>query len=227
MVPSAMFSWLRHLPDRMLHHTRRRAAIRTLQEGLRPSHILILCHGNICRSPFAAELLQRQLLRSRVAVRIRSGGFLASGRGAPPEAQEAASYWNIDLTAHRSRHASPELIRGADLIVVMEPAQRWVVAARFGRPMRDVVVLGDLDLRPAATRAIPDPWGRAPAAYVGSYARIARCIAVLAALLRRLPAGAAASSERANHWPTRTNGNRASEIASITPGFQSTSLNSS
>jgi len=227
MVPRAMFGWLRHLPDRMLHRPRRRAAIRTLQEGLRPSHILILCHGNICRSPFAAELLQRQLLRSRVDVQIRSGGFLASGRAAPSEAQEAASYWNIDLTSHRSRHVSPELIRGADLIVVMEPVQRWVVAARFGRPMRDVLVLGDLDLQPVASRAIPDPWGRAPAAYEGSYARIARCIAVLAAVLRRLPAGAAASSECANHWPRRASGSSASEIASITPGFQSASLNSS
>lgn len=226
MGPAALLHWLRHLPDRLLHRTRRRAAIRTLQEGLRPSQILILCHGNICRSPFAAELLQRQLLRSRVEVRIRSAGFLASGRPAPPEALEAASNWNIDLTSHRSARVSAELLRGADLIVVMEPVQRWVVAARFSRPMRDVLVLGDLDLQPAASRAIPDPWGRARAAYEGSYARIARCVAVLAALLRRLPAGAAAS-ERAIHWPNRTSGSTASEIASINPGFQSASLNSS
>ena len=219
-------SWLRHLPDRLLHRTRRRAAIRTLLEGLRPSQILFLCHGNICRSPFAAELLQRQLLRSRVEVQVRSAGFLASGRASPPEAQEAASYWNIDLTSHRSRQVSAELLRGADLIVVMEPVQRWVVAARFSRPMRDVLVLGDLDLRPAASRAIPDPWGRSPAVYEGSYARIARCVAVLAALLRRLPAGAAAS-ERAIHRPSPTSGIKTSEIASITPGFESANLNSS
>lgn len=221
-----MLRWLRHLPDRLLHRTRRRAAIRSLQEGLRPSDILILCHGNICRSPFAANLLQQQLLRSRVEVRIRSAGFLASGRAAPPEAQEAASHWNIDLTSHSSRQVSAELLGEADLIVVMEPVQRWVVAARFGHPMRDILVLGDLDLRPAASRAIPDPWGQAPAAYQGSYARIARCVTVLAALLRRLPAGAAAS-ECAIHWPSRTSGSSASEIASINPGFQSASLNSS
>ena len=226
MATGAMLPWLRHLPDRLLHRTRRRAAIRTLQEGLRPDHILFLCHGNICRSPFAANLLQRQLLRSQIEVRIQSAGFLASGRASPPEAQEAASYWNVDLTPHRSRQVSAQLLGEADLIVVMEPVQRWVVAARFSRPMRDVLVLGDLDLRPAASRAIPDPWGRAAAAYEGSYARIARCVAVLAALLRGLPAGAAAS-ERAIHWPSRTSGSSASEIASITPGLQSASLNSS
>ena len=227
MGPRALLRWLRHLPDRVLHHTRRRAAIRTLQEGLRPSHILVLCHGNVCRSPFAAELLQRQLLRSRVEVGIRSAGFLASGRASPPEAQQAAGSWNIDLTPHRSREVSAELLREADLIVVMEPAQRWVVAARFSRPMRDVLVLGDLDLRPTASRAIPDPWGQAAAAYECSYARIARCVAVLAALLLRLPAGAAAASDCAIRWPSRTSGSRASEIASTTPGFQSASLNSS
>lgn len=221
-----MLRWLRHLPDRLLHRTRRQAAVRTLREGLRPRHILVLCYGNICRSPFAAELLQRQLLRSRVDLQIRSAGFLTSGRGSPPEAQEAASCWNIDLASHRSRHVSPELIRSADLIVVMEPAQRWAVVARFGRPLVDVLVLGDLDLRPGATRAILDPYGQTPAAYEGSYARIARCIAVLAALVRRLPAGAEAS-ERAIHWPSRTSGISASEIASTTPGFQSANLNSS
>ncbi len=209
-----MLRWLRHLPDRLLHRTRRQAAVRTLREGLRPRDILVLCYGNICRSPFAAELLRRQLLRSRVDLQIRSAGFLTSGRGSPPEAQEAAGYWTIDLASHRSRHVSPELIRSADLIVVMEPAQRWAVAARFGRPLVDVLVLGDLDLRPVATP------------YEGSYARIARCIAVLAALLRRLPAGAEAS-ERAIHWPSRTSGISASEIASTTPGFQSANLNSS
>lgn len=222
-----ILSRVRHLPERWLHGARRRAALRALQEHVRPRRVLILCHGNICRSPFAALLLQRQLLRSQVEVSIRSAGFLASGRPSTPEALEAASYWNIDLSAHRSRQVSPELMRRSDLVVVMEPSQAWAVRARFGRPPADVLVLGDLDLRPVSSRAIPDPYGRALAGYEASYARIARCTAVLAALLRRLPSGETASSERATHWPSRVSGRRAREIASITPGLQSVSLKSS
>jgi len=187
----------------------------------------MLCHGNICRSPFAAALLSRQLERTRTVVQVESAGFLAPGRASPPEAQAAAAQWDVDLTWHRSRHLSPLLIRSADLVVVMEPAQRRVVRERYGPFADHILILGDLDPLPIKTRPIPDPVGGPPAAYERSYARIARCTAVLTAVLRRLPVGDNARTTRPTHFPSQANGSAASDAASTTPGRQSASLKSS
>src|SRR5690606_19097979 len=44
-------SWLRHGPDRLLHRLRRRRAWSRL--SARPvTSVLVVCHGNICRSPY-------------------------------------------------------------------------------------------------------------------------------------------------------------------------------
>ena len=51
---------LRHTPDRLLHARRRREA-RTRLAARRRDSVLVICHGNICRSPFAAALLAREL----------------------------------------------------------------------------------------------------------------------------------------------------------------------
>src|SRR5205809_858865 len=51
---------LRHTPDRLLHARRRREA-RARLAARRPASVLVICHGNIWRSPFAAALLAREL----------------------------------------------------------------------------------------------------------------------------------------------------------------------
>src|SRR5207237_2289159 len=50
---------LRRVPNRMLHGSRRRAALALLAARPRPANILVLCNGNIFRSPFAAAVLRR------------------------------------------------------------------------------------------------------------------------------------------------------------------------
>lgn len=184
--------WLRHAPDRALHARRRRAALRRLAGRAPPASVLFLCQGNIIRSPFAAALLARALpepLRART--RILSQGFISPGRPSPREALEAARAHGIDLSAHRSGLLSRESVEGAALVVVMSPEQARAVVRGFARAPADVLVLGDLDPLPVETRAVADPWGRKPADYVRSYARIVRCVGELA---RALAAGARSPS---------------------------------
>ena len=78
---------LRHTPDRLLHARRRREA-RTRLAARRRGSVLVICHGNICRSPFAAALLSREL--APYGVPVASAGFIGAGRPAPPEALAAA-----------------------------------------------------------------------------------------------------------------------------------------
>jgi hypothetical protein len=66
---------LKHTPDRLLHARRRHSELRRLERE-RPASILVICLGNICRSPYAAALLTRSLEGSHVSV--ESAGFIGA-----------------------------------------------------------------------------------------------------------------------------------------------------
>jgi protein-tyrosine phosphatase len=173
MVPAR---GLRHAPDRLLHRLRRRAAKRALRERPWPRTILVVCHGNICRSPFAAGLLSRAL--GPRGTLVASAGFVGPGRAAPAEGSIAAARRGMDLSGHRSQLLTPVLAAEAQVIVVMDARQQRMVCERFGRAPSDVIVLGDLDPEPIATRAIHDPVDQPLEAFEESYGRIERCVEV-------------------------------------------------
>jgi len=164
---------LRHTPDRLLHARRRREA-RARLAARRPTSVLVICHGNICRSPFAAALLAREL--APMGIPVTSAGFIGAGRPAPREAIAAAAAYDIDLSCHRSQPVHPDLVRSAELVVVMDQAQGRTMGARFGRQPRDIMLLGDLDPAPIERRAMPDPVTRPLVEFESCYERIARCV---------------------------------------------------
>ncbi len=73
----------------------------------------------------------------------------------------------------------------ADLVLVMDDDQRHALRKRFGLNDKVVVVLGDLDPRLIATRAIEDPWDQGQEVLDLVYARIDRCLAELVGSLGR------------------------------------------
>jgi protein-tyrosine-phosphatase len=91
----------------------------------------------------------------------------------------AAAQRGVDLGAHRSQLLTADTARRADLIVVMDPAQGRAIRDRFGRLLRDIVVLGDLDPAPLAMRTIQDPVDQCLEVFDRSYARIERCVVEL------------------------------------------------
>ena len=165
---------LRHAPDRLLHPLRRRAATRALRARPLPRSILVICHGNICRSPFAAALLARAL--GPAGVLVASAGFVSPGRACPADGSIAAARRDVDLSEHRSQLLTPVLAGEADIIIVMDARQQRAVCERFGRALGDVMLLGDLDPEAIATRAIHDPVEQPLEMFEQSYARIERCV---------------------------------------------------
>ena len=176
-----MVARLLKAPARLLHPLWRRAARAGLR-GRVPRSIVVVCHGNICRSPLAAALLRRAL--GPTGVRVDSAGLIGPNRPAPRDAVAAAARRGVDLTAHRSRLLTADVVSGADLLVVMEPKQQRAVCERFGRWPRDVIVLGDLDPVPVEGRTIRDPVEQGPDVFEASYARIERCVDALVSALR-------------------------------------------
>ena len=172
---------VRRTPERLLHPLRRRKALEALRARARPKTLLVLCHGNICRSPAAAGLLQRAL--EPHGITVQSAGFIGFNRPSPPEALAAAERHGLSLRDHRSRPVTADLARTADLIVVMEPSQGRTVMERFGRRPADIVILGDLDPLPVETRTIRDPVNDDREVFEQVYARIARCAEELVTIL--------------------------------------------
>jgi protein-tyrosine phosphatase len=185
MVVTELVTRLQRTPERMLHGWRRRRVLKMLGRRPRPATLLVVCHGNRCRSPFAAAVLARAL----PGLRVESAGFVGFNRPVPHDALAAAARLGVDLSAHRSQVVTPGLVRAADLIVVMDAAQRQALRERFGQPSQDVLILGDLDPWPVQSRAIPDPVVQSSELCESVYRRIERCVVALTAALERRPAG--------------------------------------
>ena len=172
---------VRRTPERLLHPYRRRKALESLRGRPRPTTLLAVCHGNICRSPLAAALLGREL--AALGTEVQSAGFLGFNRPPPDEAIAAAERYQVNLSDHRSRLVTAALVRAADLIVVMDPIQRRLVFERFRRRPSDVMVLGDFDPAPVETRTIRDPVNESREVFDHVYERIARCVRELGRVL--------------------------------------------
>jgi protein-tyrosine phosphatase len=111
--------------------------------------ILMVCVGNVCRSPMAAGLLARRLAR-QPGVSVQSAGVAALvGRPVHPQAWALMRERGIDLSGHRGRQLTAEMLRASDLVVVMEERLGAVVEeiepASHGRVHR-IGRFGDFDV---------------------------------------------------------------------------------
>lgn len=88
--------------------------------------VLIVCVGNVCRSPMAEGLWKARMAPRGTVVESAGIGALV-GRPADPTAQALMAARGIDISGHRARQLTPDLIRAADLIIVMEDGHRKAV----------------------------------------------------------------------------------------------------
>ena len=90
--------------------------------------ILFVCTGNTCRSAMAAAMMADIAEKNDLDVLIDSAGVFAEiGEKATPEAIRAMEKRGIDLTGHRTKPLTDELIDMADLILVMTSAHKLLI----------------------------------------------------------------------------------------------------
>ncbi|MDQ6955276.1 MAG: hypothetical protein Q9M20_07515 [Mariprofundaceae bacterium] len=121
-----------------------------------PSPIMMVCAGNMCRSPFAEYYMRMKLEQAGVAGACFSRGLLAMpGRKAPDLAKQIAREFGVEMQTHISQTMlAPDVDRAA-LIMVMEPAQRQHLSKMRPASIGKVFLLS----QPLGGAAIADPMG--------------------------------------------------------------------
>jgi protein-tyrosine phosphatase len=131
-------------------------------------HILILCAGNLCRSPLAESLLRARLAREGKRIEVGSAGLVAAlGDPADEMTRVVAAGHGLDLEAHRSRPVDAGLVQWADLILVMEQVHRHHLVGMFPAAAGKVYLLGHW-----GGIEIPDPYRQELEVYEAVYNQI-------------------------------------------------------
>ncbi len=87
---------------------------------IRAIDALLVCTGNICRSPMAEGLLGQRLAGRGVDATVHSAGLVTENQPASDHGVDAMARRGIDISGHRSRRLDAGMVAGADLVVGME-----------------------------------------------------------------------------------------------------------
>ncbi len=152
------------------------------------TRVLVLCKGNICRSPFAAELLKKRALGRNIHLDIRSAGLdTTPGHDAYPLAKITSGGYGVDLEHHRTTPITMDMVSWADLILVMEAAHVVDLYGMSPAARSKTFLLGHFASQ--ATTDIRDPYEGTPDDFSLCYGIIANaCEGLLVRLKGHVPA---------------------------------------
>ena len=94
---------------------------------MRIGKVLVVCVGNICRSPMAEAMLQHEL-KDKTDISVTSAGLGAlAGHAASKHAVTLMEERGLDISGHKARQLTPDMIKNSDLILVMEAGHRRAI----------------------------------------------------------------------------------------------------
>jgi protein-tyrosine-phosphatase len=147
--------------------------IKKVQDSIKNAkNILFVCKGNICRSPFAQKYIQ-SILPDSIAV-LSCGYDTIDGRFSPPEAIAAAKKFGIDLSKHRSKGITENLVQKSQAIYVFDEKSRNIVISTFPSAKNKIFRLALL-----AEKRIPiieDPFGGTLTTFLNTYQEIVKAL---------------------------------------------------
>jgi glycosyltransferase involved in cell wall biosynthesis/protein-tyrosine-phosphatase len=147
--------------------------------------ILIVCHGNIIRSPFAARLVARAL-GAGAQVTVASGGLEAvSGRPPHATAVATATALGVDLADHVAAPVTPERVAASDVIFVMDVLQLLSMRQRFPDARAKTFLL--TCLAPEASMEIIDPVDGDESVVRACYDHISKAVGPIVNVLTAAP----------------------------------------
>jgi protein-tyrosine phosphatase len=131
--------------------------------------VLMVCMGNICRSPTAEAVLRHHLQRAGLGrqISVDSAGTYAGHVGHAPDERSIAhaARRGYDLQDLRARRVTTEDFQTFDLIVAMDADNLDALQQRCP-PGRQARLVRLLDYAPAAgLRDVPDPYYGGPGGF--------------------------------------------------------------
>ncbi|MGQ9926065.1 MAG: arsenate-mycothiol transferase ArsC [Chloroflexaceae bacterium] len=182
--------------------------------------VLIVGAADTGRAPISVALLRRLAEQRGLSWRIESAGVVGHDDDpAEPEARDALLILGLDLSAHRARSLTDELVRAARAIITVDRGVARVVRARH--PGATVAALGELAAR---ERDVPDPFRMQVGAWV-QYAREIEAL-LIAGLprLQTLVTGEAPPPDEGRPMPATIApvGERAGSLPELAPPLDST-----
>ena len=136
--------------------------------------LLFVCTGNTCRSPLAAAIARKLASeRGQRDVQIESAGT-SPWEGAPASdgALLVGLERQLDLSPHRARQLTREIVQGADVILGMGPHHLERIEALGGAGKS--WMLTEYASHGASARAISDPIGAELEVYRATYEELER-----------------------------------------------------
>ncbi|MGE8451631.1 MAG: low molecular weight protein-tyrosine-phosphatase [Pseudomonadales bacterium] len=132
--------------------------------------VLVVCIGNICRSPMAEALLKQALPEANV---VSAGLGALVGQPADPHAVALMGGEGLDISGHRARQLNRAIATQADLILVMDNPQKQEIQRQYPATTGRVFRLGEL-----ARFDVPDPYREALPAFENALQLIQRGVEV-------------------------------------------------
>ncbi|MBK7409109.1 MAG: low molecular weight phosphotyrosine protein phosphatase [Saprospirales bacterium] len=123
--------------------------------------ILMVCLGNICRSPLAEGILKEKIKQHRLDWEVDSAGtgYWHVGDGPDRRSVAVARQNGIDIRAQRARQISPKDLDDFDLIFAMDTSNYRNLINLAAQPDLSEKVHLILDLVfPGEGRSVPDPY---------------------------------------------------------------------
>lgn len=124
------------------------------------SNLLLVCVGNLCRSPMAEGFFAEKTAKLG-NFSVNSAGLRAVvGESAVSKAQEVMCGIGVDITKHRAKQLTCDMIKEANLILVMEKWHKKEIESMMPTARGKVYLLGQW-----GNFEVPDPYTKPTEAF--------------------------------------------------------------
>ena len=148
-----LIDWVKYRYSRTLSRVSSKKRIKEIS----PERILVLCYGNIYRSPFV-EFYINKIQPEAKPLEIRSAGFhQVVNRSSKTGYIEYCLKKGVDLSGHRSRLVDRVMVDWADVIVIMDGHNFKMFSKKYREFSDKLIWLGSLS--PDTPVVIADPYG--------------------------------------------------------------------